>query len=315
MKNTELMKTFTRTVNKVGFQVRKYSPEILVVAGVAGVVVSAVAACKATLKVNDVLKEHKETVEKIHEVANNPEMAEKYSEEDCKKDLTATYIHTGWEMVKLYGPSVALGAVSVTSIVASNQILRKRNVALAAAYATVEKGFKEYRGRVVERFGEHVDRELKYNIKAKEIEEVVVDEDGKENVVKRTINTADVSGYARFFEEYTRDEKGNLRKNMHWDRNNEYNVMFLNAQQRYANDLLRSRGRLFLNDVYDMLDLPRSKEGQIVGWVYDEKNSVGDNYIDFGLHRDSQNYSDFVYGNDEAILLDFNVDGNIWEMM
>ena len=129
------------------------------------------------------------------------------------------------------------------------------------------------------------------------------------------VNPSDVSGYARFFEKYTVDEDGNSILNPHWEPNNEYNIMFIKAQENYANDLLRAKKRLFLNDVYEMLGLPRTKAGQVVGWVYDKDNPVGDNYVDFGLYADNLSYSDFANGLDPAILLDFNVDGNIWEMM
>ena len=228
------------------------------------------------------------------------------------------YVQTGVKLAKLYGPSIILGTFSVASILTSNNILRKRNVALAAAYATVDKGFKEYQSRVAERFGEEVERQLRYNIKAKEVEETVVDENGEEqtiSVVKNCIDPHDISGYARFFEEFTRDEDGNVIKNPFWEPNNDYNLMFLKSQQRYLNDLLVAKKRVFLNQAYEALGLPTTKAGQIVGWVYDPENGKGDNYIDFGIFASNQNYSDFVYGNDPAILLDFNVDGNIWELM
>ena len=129
------------------------------------------------------------------------------------------------------------------------------------------------------------------------------------------IGDLDVSGYARFFEKYTMDEDGNSVLNPHWESNNEYNLMFLKAQEKYANDLLRAKKRLFLNDVYDMLGLPPTKAGQVVGWVYDAEHPIGDNYVDFGLYADNLSYSDFANGFEPAILLDFNVDGNIWELM
>lgn len=315
MKKTEIMNKVTGAFNKVGFQFKKHSPEILVVAGVVGTVASVVMACKATLKVNDILEESKDTIDKIHEVTESPEYD--YSDDDAKKDLTKVYFGTAFKFAKLYAPSVALGTLSLVSILTSNNILRKRNMALAAAYATVDKSFKDYRGRVIERFGEKVDRELKYNIKAKEVEETVTDENGNEKTVKTVknyVDPEDISGYARFFDEYTRDEKGNVVRNLNWNRNNEYNMMFLKAQQQYANDLLRAKGRLFLNEVYEMLGFPPSKAGQVVGWVYDIQNPMGDNYVDFGIYASQDNYSDFMYGND-AILLDFNVDGNVWETM
>ena len=192
---------------------------------------------------------------------------------------------------------------------ASNNILRKRNIALAAAYATVDTSFKEYRNRVIDRFGKELDRELKYNIKSKEIEETVVDDKGKEKTVKKTIEVADpntYSDYARFFDDGC----------IGWDKDAEYNLMFLKQQQNYANEMLKSKGHLFLNEVYDMLGIPRTKAGQVVGWIYDEKNPVGDNFVDFGLydmHREA--VRDFVNGYERTILLDFNVDGNIWELM
>lgn len=313
MSNTAIMTKVTGTVSKVGFKFKKYSPEILIVAGVIGTVASAVMACKATTKVSEILDETKDNVSKIHDCAADQGLVEsgQYTPEDAKKDLAIVYVQTGVKLAKLYAPSVALGVLSIGSILASNNILRKRNVALAAAYATVDKSFKEYRNRVIERFGKEIDRELKYNIKAQKIEETVVDEEtGKEKKVKKTIEVVDpnhmYSEYARFFDDGC---KG-------WEKDSEYNLMFLRAQQQYANDLLRSRGHLFLNEVYDMLGIERTKAGQVVGWVYDPENPVGDNYVDFGMYDiNKPKARDFVNGYERVILLDFNVDGNIWDLM
>lgn len=328
MKKAEIMANVSNTFNKVSFHMKKHSPEILVVAGVIGTVASAVMACKATTRVNSILEKSKEDIDTIHDyperkdvnVETEDGIVNEYTEKDMKKDLTCVYAQTGIKLAKLYAPSVALGVLSLSSIIASNNILRKRNVALAAAYATVDKSFKEYRNRVVERFGQEIDHELKYNIKAQKVTETVVDEEtGKEKKVKKeafVVNPSDISGYARFFEKYTMDEEGNSVLNPHWESNNEYNLMFIKAQESYANDLLKAKKRLFLNDVYEMLGLPRTKAGQVVGWVYDPENpKSGDNYVDFGLYSDNLSYSDYANGLDPAILLDFNVDGNIWELM
>lgn len=310
MKKKELMTTVSSSFNKMGFKLKKHSPEILVVAGVIGTVASAVMACKATTKVSDILEKTKEDIDSVHDCVANESLAEEYTSEDAKKDLAIVYIQTGVKLTKLYAPAVALGVLSLGSILASNNILRQRNVALAAAYATVDKGFKEYRNRVVERFGEEVERELRHNIKAKKIEKIVVGEDGKEKKVKETVQVAGdpstYSDYARFFDDGCTG----------WEKDSEYNLMFLRAQQQYANDKLRADGRLFLNEVYDMLGIPRTKAGQVVGWVYNTENPIGDNYIDFGIydvHREK--VRDFVNGYERTILLDFNVDGNIWDLM
>lgn len=321
MKKEEIMKSVSSTFNKVSFQMKKHSPEILIVAGVIGTVASAVMACKATTKVGKIVEETKSDVEEIHNAVEKgvTNAGEKYTSDDSQKDLTIIYAQTGVKLTKLYAPSVMLGVLSLTSIVASNNILRKRNVALAAAYATVDKGFKDYRSRVIERFGAEVDRELKNNVKAKKVDAIEKDpETGKDKKVKKqqfVVSPSDISGYARFFEQYTMDEEGNTILNRNWESNNEYNLMFLKAQERYANDLLKSKKRLFLNEVYEMLGLPPTKAGQIVGWVYDPENPSGDNYVDFGLYADNLTYSDFVNGHEPAILLDFNVDGNIWDKM
>lgn len=316
---TNLLVSANRFLHKTGFKLKKHSPEILIAAGTVGVVASTVMACKATTKLSGIMEKAKNDIDLIHHAAEHPEtLPEEYTQEDAKKDLTIVYAQTGVSLLKLYGPSIALGALSLGCIITSHRILSKRNVALAAAYATVDKGFKEYRSRVVERFGERVDKELKYNIKAKDVEKTIVNEDGTEQTVKEAVNVvdpSDISEYARFFEEYTKDEKGNTIKNTYWTNDNEYNLVFLKQTERYANDRLKLKGFLFLNEVYEMLGLPKSKAGQIVGWIYDEKEPMGDNFVDFGLYKDNLSYSDFVNGFDPAILLDFNVDGNVWEKM
>ena len=302
-----LMNGTTRAINKVGFQIKKHSPEILVVAGVVGTVTSAVMACKATTKAGDILEEHHEQMESINEVVAMDR--DDYTEEDHKKDTLIVYTQTAVKFVKLYGPSIILGTLSLACIVESHNILRKRNVALAAAYATVDKGFKEYRNRVVERFGKEIDHELKYNIKAKEFETVTVDKKGKEKVEKEIVNVADpnlYSDYARFFDESCAG----------WSKDAEANFTFLKCQQNYANNKLKAQGYLFLNDVYKMLGIPATKAGQVVGWIYDEKNPIGDNFVDFGiLNVDVERVRAFVNGYERNILLDFNVDGNILDMM
>lgn len=314
MKKTEIMNTLNRGIGKAGFKLKKHAPEILIVTGVIGTVTSAVLACVATTKVNDILAKSKEEVDKIHESVNK-EVSEGvvYTEEDSKKALTSVYCKTGFALAKLYAPSVALGALSLTSIVASHNVLHKRNVALAAAYAAVDNSFKQYRNNVVKRFGEEVDRHLKYGIETQEVEETVVDENGKETKVKKTVETINPeyvgnmgSPYAKFFD----------NGNDGWDPDPEVTLMFLRARQNYANDLLKARGHLFLNEVYDMLDIPRTQAGQVVGWRYNTKNPSGDNYVDFGLYNPyNENARDFLNGREQVILLDFNVDGNIWEDM
>lgn len=306
----KLTENLGKAFNKTKFQIKKHSPEILMIGGAIGVVSSAIMACRATTKLSKVMDEHKTTIEQIHHVANHPEVLpenQTYTKQDVKKDLSITYTKTGLNLVKLYAPSVILGTLSLTCMITSNNILRNRNAALAAAYAAVDKGFKNYRSNVVERFGKEVDKELKYNIKAKEIEEVKKDKDGKEKKTKKTVNVAaldDYSPYAKFFDNGCEN----------WEKDSEHNLWFLKQQQNFANDKLKAQGYLFLNDVYDMLGIPRTKPGQVVGWIYDDKNPnhTGNNFVDFGIYNINREPNrDFVNGYESVILLDFNVDGPI----
>ena len=311
MNMSNIVNSATKTFHRVGFQIKKHSPEILLVTGITGVVTSAVMACKATTKVDAIIEESKKSIDTIHEGMDAGNICDvEYTEEDGKKDLAIVYIQTGVKFAKLYGPSVLLGLTSIGCILASNNIIHKRNVALSAAYTAIDTSFKGYRSRVIERFGENMDRELRYNIKTQEVKDTVVDEEtGKKKTVKSTVSVVDpntYSDYARFFDEYCAG----------WTKDAEYNLMFLRQQQNYANELLKSRGHLFLNEVYDMLGIDRTKAGNIVGWIYDEKHPFGDNFVDFGIYvLDNEKARDFVNGRERSILLDFNVDGDILSLM
>lgn len=312
MKKTELLNKASRTLHKVGFQLKKHSPEILAVTGAVGTVASAVWACKQTTKLSGILEEGKAAIDQIHEVIEHPEILPKdaeYTEQDGKKDLTIAYVQTGVKVIKLYAGPVILGTLSLTAMLTSNNILRKRNVALMTAYTALDKGYKEYRNRVVERFGKEINRELLYNIKAKEITETVVNEDGTETEVTKTVEVIDpdaveYSQYAKFFDDGC---KG-------WTKDPETNKVFLLQTQAMLNDDLQRDGYLFLNDAYTALGLPRTSAGQIVGWIYDPENPDGDNKIDFGIFDGTKPKArDFVNGYERTILLDFNVDGPIWD--
>ena len=294
----------SRTFCKAGLKLKKHSPEILVVGGVVGLVASGVMACKATTKLSAILDDSKEQIELFDKVAANPEMVnEEYTVEDAEKDKKIVKVQTAVKVAKLYAPAVAIGMVSIGAIFASNNIMRKRNVALGAAYATVDQAFKDYRNRVVDRFGEELDKELRYNLKTKEVKETVEDENGKKKTVKRNIKYMDSPMPSEFAVIYDDGCAG-------WTKDPEDNKFFLIQQQRYANERLKRRGYLSLNEVYELLGFPSTKAGQVVGWLYDCKdpNYKGDNFVDFGLYNvDYEPNRDFVNGYERNIILDFNV--------
>lgn len=291
----------SQTFQKGLFILKKHSPEILVVTGVVGVVTSTVMACKATRKIDPVLTEHKAGLQKVKE--KHKEDAGTFEE---KKETALVYAKTSVGFVKLYGPSAAVGVLSLTGMVASNNILRKRNMALAAAYAALDQGFKEYRGRVANKYGVEAERELRYDLHQEKITVEETDEDGKKKKVKQSVAVAGngmPSIYARYFA--YGDAKGA-------EPNEDYNLFFLKAQQSLANNMLRVKQHLFLNEVYDMLGFEPSIAGQSVGWVYDkERDDHGDNFVDFGIQEVWRRRSDDPNDLEKVFLLDFNVDGNI----
>ena len=310
MKN-DVMASVSRSLHKVGFKFKKHSPEILVVTGVVGIIASTVMACKATTKVSDIVDDAKETIDTIHDSVGkglHTSDGEEYTQEVANKDLVIVYAQTGWKLAKLYGPSVVLGVASIGCMIGSNHILRKRNIALAAAFKAVDTSFKEYRDRVIDRFGKEMDRELRFGIKAKEIEEKVVDENGNETTVTKTVEVADPNVAHSIYSIVW------CEGNTGWTRNAELNKVFLIQTQNAANDKLRLNGILTLNEVYDMLGVQRTAYGQIAGWVYTEDDSIGDGFVDFGIfNTDDPKACDFVNGYEKSIILDFNCIGNILE--
>lgn len=290
--------SLSRAVAARSLLLQKNSPTILFGAGVVGMVSSTVLACRATLKLED----------KLAEIENNSNMhkhmrqssPEAYSEKELKKDLQRNVVEGAVEVAKLYAPSVVLGVASIGMLTKSHNILTKRNAALTAAYAALDKGFREYRQRVVEKYGEDQDQQFRYGV---ERYEVNPEEKGKKPKLVTRVGPDGASIYARFFDEY----------NANWSKDPEINLIFIRCQQQYLNDLLHARGHVFLNEAYDALGMDRSSAGSVVGW-HMACHGEGDNYIDFGVFRgDTQEARDFVNGRERSILLDFNVDGVIYD--
>ena len=307
MKANKLLNKLGAPVNKVVFACKKHSPEILIVAGCVGVVASTVMACKATTKLSTLLEETKDTAKLIHDKAEEAKTSEvtiDYSEEDAQSDLRIVYSQTAVKVAKMYAPAVILGTLSLASIVTSNTILRKRASALAAAYAAIDTSFKEYRGRVVDRFGAEVDHELRHNIQPKEIEKTIIDGKGKEKKVTETIKVADpnlASDYAVYFTSQT---------SAYFEDNWEYNMSLIKAREAYYNTMLPIKQVITLNEVLESLGMEPTKAGMVVGWMYDKNNTDADNYIDFRANDVYLENGDGTY--QKTITLDFNVDGNIF---
>ena len=286
---------------KLKLKAVKYSPEMLVGAGIAGMIAGAVMACKATIKAKDILDESRETIKKIHEVANDKQYEDSYTEEDKKKDLATVRLQTGIKLAKTYAPAVLVGVAGVAGVLSGHHLLHMRLASLAAAYTALDESFKGYRKRVAEKLGEEAEDQLKHGVKAEEKAA-----EGKKKREPVLGNPADGDPYTAFFGPMCFSfEKGNPSANL----------KFLQDQQSFLNRKLQSQGFLFLNDVLRTLDLPMTRAGQIVGWVYDPERPDIDCYIDFGLGRKDEMVKRFRQGLEDGVWLEFNCDGPILEIL
>jgi len=288
--------------SKVGRQIllsQKHSPTVLFGVGVVGVVATAVLTAKATLRVDGVLDELEADKSKAAKVLAMHRSD--YTEADYKKDITFIYVRHSLRLVKLYAPAIVTGVITIGALAGSHNIMSRRNAGLTAAYAALDKGFREYRARVVEEYGEDKDRELRYGAVEREVLYETKKGEPKTKKVTSAPATADHSIYARFFDEVSPQ----------WKSEPGYNKFFLQSQQAQWTNVLHSRGHVFLNEVYDALGIDRTPEGAVVGWILGEDE---DNFVDFGVYNhESERARLFVNGGEKSILLDFNVSGVIFD--
>lgn len=281
----------TKVVARQALITEANAPKLLFGAGVAGSVLSTVLACRATLRLDALLKETREDLYVARSIEN-----EQYSEGDRRHDTAIIYARSVTKVARLYGPSVLVSAASLAALTKSHNLLQDRNLALTAAYAAIDRAYSGYRDQVIAKYGEDEDRDLRDRAALAEL--AGFDDSGQ--AVPRQLEPYEHSIYARFFDEYSPS----------WSKEPEYNLIFLKCQQNWANDLLKARGHIFLNEVYDSLGLQRSRAGAVVGWILDDDS---DNYVDFGLFDSKGEARDFVNGREGSILLDFNVDGVIFD--
>lgn len=284
----------------------EHAPRILFVGGVVGMVGSTVLACRATLKLESTLDDIEREKQLAHSVKGQVESPHyegnaKYTDQEYDRDLRVIGLRGVGSVIKLYAPSVALGAVSIAALTKSHNILKDRNLAMTAAYVALDTAFTRYRERVVDRYGEDVDRDLRF-----ESEEVdILDEETGKITATSVVTGTPGAPYARYYDH---------ESSRNWSEDPDINLLFLRTVQNHMNDRLRSRGHVFLNEVYDELGLAHTQPGAVVGWRWNRGS--GDDYIDFGCwDGNAQLVNDFFNGREGAILLDFNVDGVIYDKL
>lgn len=322
--NLSIVKTTASNVGKVFV---KHAPQIWTGVGIAGVLGGVVFAVKAGMKTPDILHEHHLAMEDLQaehkaliDSGKLNESEEIQRAKEYRHDAFTIYRDTACMFAREYWPAVVAVGGGLACIIWGHRVLTNRNRVLAAALTTTTDAYNRYRQTVREKYGEEVDTAIANGLKEETRTIETVDEDGKKRKEKvKELVTEDgkvLSPYARFFDETSRE----------WVKTPGYNHTFLKCQQEAANKLLYSRfvcsgkkhlGWVFLNEVYEMLGLDPSPEGQLVGWVYTGKEEdKSDGYISFGMHdvRNPQKMA-FEAGFERSILLDFNVDGTIYDKL
>lgn len=296
------------------FATKKHSPEILLGLGLVGMVGSTVLACKATLKVEEILDDYQESKEKVQdalELAENGEV--NYPVEVANQDLIKAKAKTAGSLIKIYAPSTTLMLVSMGCILGSYRIMSKRNVALMAAYKVMEEAFTTYRGRVVRELGDVKDAHFMYGTDTVLENETIVDENGKKKTVTKEkeelVPGVKLSGFARMFEPEQPDQFGSWVGSTQWSSIHDYNLSFLTAKEQHFNDKLVVKGFVTINEVLEELGFATTEAGMVAGWRYKADN--GDGYISFRPRGIDGNWMTGIDG--DALVLDFNIDGIIFD--
>lgn len=305
--------SITRTVKTSGLILKKHSPEILIGVGIVATIGAVVSAVVATKKVQPVIEEGKGDINKVkdmygpkEEIAYDDEFnnvpIHYDAHEHYPRELTKAYLKCGAKITLRYIPTAVLTTTAIGAFLGAYGIVNRRNVALTAAYTAVNEAFNVYREAVKKELGEEKDHQFLQGLS----ETTVTNEDGSvstELVPVGPKNAEDYSQYSVFFDE----------SNPNWRPSAEANKAFLRCQQNFANEILRVDGHLFLNKVYDLLGMPHTSAGAIVGWVVGEGNQ---NHVDFGIFDPSSEAARaFINGYEQNILLDFNVDGIIYDLI
>ena len=319
MKFNDILNSVKGTIASASWKIEKHAPEILLVTGIVTTIGAVVTAVKVTPKAVAVIEEHNKQMEVIHKceedgLTMNPETNEAvpYTHEDAKKGTIITYLTTLGKLVKTYAITILLLAGSIASQFCGYKVLSRRLAEASAAYALLAAKFKDYRKRIADKLGVEEERVVYHNMQPVDTVVNTVDEDGNPIEKKETVFVADDDDYTGMFTQYNEDGI----KNINWYPDSEQNLSWLTFEQNYWNDILKLRkGKpVTLNEVRARLGLSKTQKGQAVGWVYapNDPKHVGDNYIDFGIdtlmraYRNGEEMPD-----DNSILLDFNVDGNI----
>lgn len=308
---SNVKKKVTAVAGRTGLKLRKKSPELLLAAGLVGMGVSVVWACKQSSKAHKIKEKRDAELEEVHQVEKSVEIGEvsveDYSPRDAGRDKLVVELRRAGRYVKLYWGPASVFALSTASILVSYRILNKRYLGAVAAFNTVSGAFQDYRKRVIEDGGKELDRKYMYGAETETRTKTILDENGKKKKVKEEVEKIEVDGvegpnYSVIFD----------RSNPNWDENFDFVTLFLRGQESVHTNILQSRGYVFLNEVREALGFPAIPDGQRIGWLKDCPD--GDNYVSFGVDDlTREDFVRFVNGQQDALILEFNHAGIIWD--
>lgn len=285
--------------HKAGIKLSEASPELLIAAGIVAIVGGTVLACKATLKAEQIMDEYDQNISEIECVEERFEGTQKYTKEDVTKDKLMAKGKVIGKYIRLYAPAAGCISVGIACILGAHGIMKKRNAALIAAYNAVDMAFKQYRERVIQEEGNAQDR---YYLTGERYKELENPETGEKEIVQESgQETLNPSIYAKFFDEYSR----------YWKKDAFMNLNFLRCVESQMNKRLWTNGIVFLNEVYDALDIPPTPEGQLVGWVKGDDIRISLGIYD--LYSDARRR--FVNGLERSILIEPNVQGIVYDKL
>lgn len=276
-----------------------------------------VSACLATLKLEDILDEHKA---KVEEVKDNYITLEKTSEDGAviteiisdtkayRRDLTKVHMQTVGEVAKAYGPAALIFAFSagfLNKTYKDIKDIKKENLQLIGALKGSEAIIKRYRNEMRERIGEEAEQRFYNNIKTQDISVKEVDENGKEK--NKKVKGAEVvndqlTGDAFIFDESCGSYVGH-------DIN--HNLYIASLLKNQCGDSLFCKGSLMMFEILDAFGIDRDEvPGAFVRGCLSKRKGGKKDTIDMDIRKvwvQDESTGEYV----EKILIDPKLDGVI----
>ena len=313
---SNILTTATNKLGRTGLRIQKYSPEILLVSGIAMTITGVVKACMDThAHCDDILNEYKENISRADDTlklveenkkAENPVPMQEYTVVDMKKDKRKFKLATGIKFVKTYALDAALIVGGIVCMTGSYKVVKGRFKGAAALAASTGAELYTIKKRIIDQLGYEEGQRVIYGAQVIDADVTEKTESGEEVIVTKPLNVIsdekaeEMSQYAVWFDEHAGG----------WAESPTHNLAFLRMTQDHFTDILNARGHVFLNEVFDRLGLPRTNMGAVCGWV----KGMGDDMVDFGIYNaHRKDAAEFLAGYSNVVLLDFNCDGVIWD--